>query len=147
MISKTHIGRQFAPFHVDVEAGRLRFFAKAIGETNPLYVDLKSAQSAGYANIPAPPTFLFSLELEGCDPMQWLIEFGAEPARILHGEQSFEYFAPVCAGDRLTFNASITDIYDKKNGAMTFIQRQTHVTNQQGQHVANINATLVHRNG
>ena len=44
--------------------GRLRFFAKAIGETDPVYTDDAAARDAGYPDLPAPPTFLFAAELD-----------------------------------------------------------------------------------
>ena len=46
MLDHSHIGHEFTPFNVDVEKGRLTFFAKAIGETNPVYTD-ESAAHAG----------------------------------------------------------------------------------------------------
>jgi len=33
---------------------RLKFFAKAIGETNPIYTDEAAALEAGYRALPAP---------------------------------------------------------------------------------------------
>ena len=51
MIDKKHIGKTFPSHTVEVEKGRLRFFAKAIGETNPVYFDEISAQAAGYPSL------------------------------------------------------------------------------------------------
>ncbi|MBI3284361.1 MAG: MaoC family dehydratase N-terminal domain-containing protein [Burkholderiales bacterium] len=147
MISKEHIGRVFAAHTVQVEAGRLRFFAKAIGETDPVYTDVKAAQAAGYRDLPAPPTFLFCLEMEQDDPLAWLQTIGADLGRILHGEQSFNYYLPVCAGDSLRFETQISDIYDKKGGALEFVVRKTRVTNQHGEHVADLSGSVVQRNG
>lgn len=39
MIDRRHIGRILPACEVDVERSRLRFFAKAIGEANPIYTD------------------------------------------------------------------------------------------------------------
>ena len=147
MLDKNLIGTVLPPHTVALEAGRLRFFAKAIGETNPVYLDEAAAQAAGYASLPAPPTFLFCLEMEQPDPLAWLKVIGADLSRILHGEQSFRYFLPVCAGDQLTFQTSISDIYDKKGGALEFVVRQTRVSNQRGEHVADLIGSVVQRNG
>lgn len=146
MIDHQHIGRRFAPTTADVEKGRLRFFAKAIGETDPVYTDEAAAQAAGYASLPVPPTFLFSLEMEKPDPFAWLGEVGMDIARILHGEQSFTYHRPACAGDTLRFASHIEDIYEKKGGALSFVVKTTQVTNQRGEHVAELRACIVHRN-
>ena len=32
--------------------------------------------------------------------------------KILHGSESFKYHKAICAGDRITFETKITDIYD-----------------------------------
>ena len=63
MIDKKHIGKVIPAFRTVAEAGRLRFFAKATGETNPVYFDESAARDAGHPDLPLPPTFLFSLEL------------------------------------------------------------------------------------
>ena len=65
---------------------------------------------------------------------------------MLHGEQRFDYFAPVVIGDVLTFRPRVTSVTDKKGGAMTLIVVDTKVTNQNGIHVADISRTVVIRN-
>jgi acyl dehydratase len=146
MIDKSHIGKTFPGHSVVVEAGRLRFFAEAIGETNPVYVDEAAAQEAGYPSLPVPPTFLFGLEMERPNALAWVREIGMNLARILHGEQTFTYHRPACAGDVLTFDTCISDIYDKKNGALEFVVKQSRVSNQHGEHVADLKTVLVQRN-
>ena len=64
MIDKKWIGHALPPSEMALDRSRLRFFAKAIGETAPEYTDVQAAQSAGYADLPAPPTFLFGAELD-----------------------------------------------------------------------------------
>ena len=64
MIDKKFIGHQLPPSVLMVDRTRLQFFAKAIGETDPIYTDLAAAQAAGYPDLPAPPTFLFAAELD-----------------------------------------------------------------------------------
>jgi len=102
MIDKSWIGKNTCQLEVEVEKGQLRFFAKAVGETNPIYTDELAAQAAGYRSLPAPPTFLFSLKLAQPNPLARYLEMGIDLARLLHGSQLFEYFAPICAGDRIS---------------------------------------------
>ena len=146
MISKQFIGKSLPAFRTVAEAGRLRFFAKAIGETNPVYFDESAARDAGHPNLPLPPTFLFSLEFEQPDT-SWRDEVGIELPRILHGEQQFTYHRLAYAGDVLQFESRIADIYDKKGGALEFVVRETRVTNQKGEHVADLRSVIVQRNG
>ena len=144
-VDPAFIGKEFPPTSLTVDAGRLRFFAKAIGETDPIYFDASAARDAGHPNLPLPPTFLFSLEFE--QPSSgWRQEIGIVPSRILHGEQQFSYHRMAYAGDTLQYESRLTDIYDKKNGALDFIVRETRVTNQNGEHVADLRSIIVQRN-
>lgn len=146
MIDKKHIGRTLPAFRAVAEAGRLRFFAKAIGETNPLYYDESAARDAGHPGVPLPPTFLFTLEFEQPD-VSWRDDIGIELPCILHGEQQFTYHRMAYAGDTLLFESRIADIYDKKGGALEFVVRETRVTNQLGEHIADLRSVIVQRNG
>ena len=146
MIDKKHIGKHLATFQATAEAGQLRFFAKAIGETNPISLDESAARDAGHPGIPLPPTFLFSLEFLILSNA-WRDELGIVPSRILHGEETFSYHRMAYAGDTLQFEMRIVDIYDKKGGALEFVVRESRVTNQRGEHVADLRSVLVHRNG
>lgn len=147
MIDRRHIGHALPAFTVPVEAGRLRFFAKATGNDDPVYVDEAAARDAGYSSLPVPPTFLFCLEMESPDPAALRTLLGIDYRRILHGEQRFRYHAMACAGDKLRFEPRIADIYDKKGGALEFVRRETKVTNQHGALVAELTCLTVVRNG
>lgn len=145
MTDKNLIGHQLGTFSADVEKGRLRFFAKATGETNPVYTDEAAARAAGHKALPAPPTFLFCLAGEGLDRTQLLKMLNWDLGRILHAEQSFDYHKMAYAGDVLTFDSRISDIYEKKGGALQFMVQETRVTNQDGEHIADVRCSLVQR--
>ena len=146
MISREFIGLRMPAFTVDVEQGRLRFFAKATGQTDPVYTDEAAARAAGHPALPVPPTFLFCLEMDAPDPAALRNRLGIDIAKILHGEQRFRYHRMAFAGDRLTFEQRVADLYDKKGGALEFMVRETRVTNQRGEHVADLVGTTVIRN-
>jgi hypothetical protein len=131
---------------VEVERGALRFFARATGETRKEYVDPGAAREAGYRDLPVPPTYFFSLELQGPEPFAFLDALGVPMTRILHGEQSFEYVKDACAGDRLTLTPRIVDVVSKKGGAMELVTKQTTVTDADGAVVARLDSVLVVRN-
>jgi acyl dehydratase len=147
MLDRSKIGHEFTTFSADVEKGRLKFFAKAIGETNPIYTDEAAARDAGYASLPAPPTFAMVLDMEGPENMPVLELLDIDIAKILHGSQEFEYFAPICAGDVITVTSRIADMFDKKGGALEFVVSENTYTNQNGQLAAKATSTLVVRNG
>lgn len=140
------IGKQLPPVTMAVDAGRLRFFAKAIGETNPVFTDLQTAHTAGHRNLPVPPTFLFGIELESPDPFEWLAGLGVDLRRVLHGEQSFTYHCQAVAGDVLTATPRIANVYNKKGGALEFIEKTSMVTQENGDLVAELKSVIVVRN-
>jgi len=69
------------------EAGRLRFFAQAVGNTDPAYL----GESAGYRGLSPPPSFLFCLNNEKPNPLQWIDELGLDLGRVLRGERLFVF--------------------------------------------------------
>ena len=144
-LDRSVIGYKSAGLVVDVERGRLRFFAKATGQADPVYSDLEVARAAGHRDLPVPPTFLACLSLDAPSPSDYLDKLGIDPVTILHGEQAFEYLAPVYAGDTVTFSTVISDIYEKKGGALEFIVRTTDVT-RDGEPVARMTMSAVVRN-
>ena len=146
MIDRKWIGHQLDATEFTIERGRLRFFAKAIGDTNPVSSDLSAARDAGYADLPAPPTFLFSAELDSGVTFSMLTTLGVDIAKILHGEQCFRYFRDVVAGDTVTVRSHIADIYDKKGGALQFVVKQSEVVNQRAEKVAEMRSVIVVRN-
>ena len=146
MADKSLIGRSLGVTTSVVEAGRLRFFAKAIGETDPVYTDEAAARAAGHRALPVPPTFLLCLESEGRNP-QAIVEniMGFDLGRILHAEQTFSYHRMAYAGDLLTFDTRIVDVYEKKGGALQFVVQETRISNQDGEHIADLRSSLVQR--
>lgn len=122
-IDTTAVGTTLRPVDMLVERGRLRLFCTAIGETDPVYTDVSAARAAGHRDLPVPPTFLCAVQHERDDPFDWLRAIGGDLERVLHGEQSFTYHAMAYAGDYLTMSSTISDIYQRKGGALTFIVR------------------------
>jgi len=130
---------------VEVERGRLRFFAEAIGETDPIYRDLDAARASGHPDLPVPPTFFFSLGLEGADPFGYLDELGIDLGRVLHGEQSFDYFTTAHAGDVLTLTERFVDVSSKRGGALEFLTKVTDIS-RDDEPVARATSVVVIRN-
>lgn len=145
MIDKQWIGHELPVAVLPIEAGRLKFFAQVTGETDPVYLDEAAACAAGHAALPAPPTFLFAAELD-TGGLAYLLQTLQVPLEsVLHGEQGFTYHHPVYAGDTITVRPRITDIVDKKNGALEFITKTATAHNQHGQLVAELRSVVVVR--
>lgn len=146
MIDRKWIGRVSAPSVLPIERTRVQFFAKVIGETNPIYTDPAAAQAAGYRDVVAPPTFIFAAEMDSGELEKMVQELGIPLARMLHGEQEFRYFKPVCAGDVVTVQSTVADIFEKKGGALEFVNITASAVDQDGERVAELRSVLVCRN-
>lgn len=146
MIDRRWIGHEYPASVLPLERTRLRFFAEAIGETAPVYTDSAAARAAGYADVPAPPTFLFAAELDSGVVDRLLADLQIPVARLLHGEQGFTYHRAACAGDTITVSSRITDIYEKKGGALEFVVKTSRALNQREELVAELRTVLVCRN-
>ncbi|MEV6643213.1 MaoC family dehydratase N-terminal domain-containing protein [Amycolatopsis sp. NPDC051371] len=144
-IDKVHIGRETGTQTLLVSHSRLRLFAKATGQTDPVYTDLDAAKAAGHPDLPVPPTFFFAVSLETADPFTWLTDLGVDLRTVLHGEQEFGYHRVAHAGDELTATARITDVYAKRGGALEFLVTATSITDQHGLPVADAIGTTVIR--
>jgi acyl dehydratase len=147
MVDASIIGLTLPATRARVEPGRLRFFLDTLGETNPVYRDDAAAKAAGFADRPIPPTYLFCLEMiDSKDPFALLKALKVDIGRLLHGEQKFVYRAPIHVDDELTCQSSVTDVQQKKGGALTLVDVTTRVTNQRGEPVADCVSVVVVRN-
>jgi acyl dehydratase len=146
MFDRSVIGHQFPPYQVPIEAGRIRQFAEAVGETADVYSDEVAARRAGYPSLLAPPTFLTVCDLCSPTPLPVVEFLHIDLRRLLHGEQSFTYFASICAGDVISVEQTIVDIFSKKNGALDFAVYETNYVNQRNVTVATASTTLIVRN-
>ena len=125
MIDRSHIGFTTEPSTAVIESWRVQLFCQAIGETDPVYWDLNVAQAAGHRACPVPPTFLKAMEGEHFSSAALLKQLAVPLRGVLHAEQSFEHLAPLYVGDAVEINRTVSDIAEKKQGALTFITVDT----------------------
>lgn len=147
MLSTTILGKTYEPFTFEVEKGRIGFFARAIGETDPVYFDQAAAKEAGYRNIPAPLTFPFTIAMEANQPFLVLEDLGVDKTRSMHGEQGFTYHRDICAGDTISGQQRVVEMFEKKGGALQFIVTETQLKNQHQQPVCDLKTVIIVRNG
>jgi len=147
MFDQALVGKEYPCFAMEVEKGRLRLFAQAIGETDPVYLDEQAARAAGYRSLPAPPTFPFTIAMEANQPLLVLDDLGVDKTRSVHGEQSFTYYRDICAGDTITGRQRVAEMFEKKGGALLFITTETRLTNQNDEPVCDLRTVIVVRNG
>ena len=123
-------GKEYPPFAVTVERGKIKEFARAIGDLSPFYLDDAVGRASEWGDIIAPPTFPVTFRDESADTGALLRDLGVDVSRLLHGEQEFEHFKPIQPGQTFLVRTRITDIYEKsgKSGPMAFVARESTVT-------------------
>ena len=129
-VNKDVKGKEYPPFTVTVERGKIKEFARAIGDPSPFYLDDAVGRASQWGDIVAPPTFPITFRDENADTGVMLRDLGVDISRILHGEQEFEHFKPIRPGETYLCRSRVTDIYEKagRSGAMAFVVREMTVT-------------------
>ncbi len=128
---RARIGAAGPPAHVAVEAGHLKRFAEAVGDSNPRWLS------------EAPPTFLVAL----APPAAHLPEAEEYGKGWLNGGNRFEYIEPVKVGDRITATGKVVEVYEKtgSSGSLLFIIFENEYVNQEGRTVARLRGTAIRR--
>ena len=106
------IGKTYQPFEYELGTEKIREYARAVGEDNPVYFDRAAAREAGFRDVAAPPMFAVvyswgAVALPAVDP-----EVDLNFAMLVHGGQEFEWGEPVCSGDLISTVASVKDIHE-----------------------------------
>jgi len=127
-------GKTYEPKTYAVGREKVREYANAVGETNPVHLDVDAARAAGYADVVAPPMFAVVYSAPAMAPAVLDPEVGIDLAMMVHGGQEFAWAEPVVAGDEITTTASVKDISER--GGKGFYVFETVSTNQDGDTVA-----------
>jgi acyl dehydratase len=127
------IGKTFPPVTYAVGREKIREYAYAVGETDPLYLDLEAARAAGYADLVAPPMFAVVYAGRALWPALFDPEVGIDFAKMLHAGQEFGWGPLVIAGDEITTTATVKDISERQG--MGFYELETVSCNQRGETV------------
>jgi acyl dehydratase len=144
-INRDFIGHTFPPSAAyEVSRVKIREFADAIGDPNPVYRDRDAAKASGHPDVVAPPTFpiVFSLGDVGVLTSP---ELGINYAMVVHGEQRFVYERPLYAGDTVVCEATITDI--RAAGRNELMTVETEVKTVGGEHICTAYNSLIERGG
>jgi len=144
-VDESKKGKTYPPFEYEVGREKIREYAFAVGEHNPVHHDREAAKSAGYRNVVAPPMFAVVYSTGSVAPAILDPEVGINFARMLHGSQEFEWGEPVCAGDTITTETTIEDLYERTG--MEFFVFKSVSKNQDGQEVVRGTWTNIVRGG
>jgi acyl dehydratase len=127
------VGKSWPPTTYAVGREKIREFALATGETDPLCLDLDAARAAGHADLVAPPMFAVVYGMPALAPAMFDPEVGIDFARLVHGGQEFSWGELVVAGDEITTTATLTDVSER--GGNGFYVFETRSVNDRGDEV------------
>ena len=128
------VGKTYPETVYAVGREKIREYAYAVGEADPLYLDVQAARAAGHADVVAPPMFAVVYSAPAMAPGMFDPEVGINFAMMVHGGQEFEWGPLVVAGDEITTSASVKSI-SESNG-MGFYVFETVSRNGNGEQVA-----------
>ncbi len=137
------IGKTFPAVTYAVGREKVREYAQAVGETNPLYLDVDAARAAGHADVVAPP--MFAAVYAGTAVFPAIMESGLDFSRMVHGAQEFTWHEPVVAGDEITTEVEVADISER--GGVGFFVFESRSDNQDGERVCTGTWTCIVRGG
>ncbi len=152
---KSWIGRE-AHYPAREELGRasIRYFALALGDDNPLYVDDRYAREAGYPSVIAPPTLIVEscqyahrpADEEGYIGHEWHLPVAN--CRMIRAGNEYEFVRPVLPEDRLSVAWKLEDIVERsssRGGTQLFVTSVARYYDAQNALVATNRETLVYQ--
>src|SRR6266704_4918020 len=100
-VKTSAVGKSYPPSMYLVGREKVREYALAVGETDPVYLDVEAARAAGYADVVAPPMFAVVYSAPAVGPLIFDPEIELNFAMMVHGGQEFVWDSPVVAGDEI----------------------------------------------
>lgn len=143
-LDPSFIGRHYPPkVPYQVSREKVREFALAVGEANPICHDVEQAQQQGYPDLVAPPTFPIVIAMRESRQVINDPALGLDYSRVVHGEQRFTYSRPIHAGDQLLTTVTIDNI--RSAAGNDLITTKSDLVTVDGEHVVTALCTLVSR--
>ncbi len=130
-ISTKAVGKAYPPVVYAVGREKIREYANAVGESNPIHVDLEVARAAGYRDLVAPPMFAVVYAAPSVAAALLHPEVALDFAMMVHGSQEFRWGPVVVAGDEITTTTTVKDISDR--AGMAFYVFESVSENQDGE--------------
>jgi acyl dehydratase len=143
-VDQSYKGRVYPPTQpYEVGREKIREFADAINDPNPVYRDAAVAQELGHPDVIAPPTFPIILTLKAGHQVITDPDFGIDYSRVVHGEQRFVHHRPVRAGDVLQVIVTVDDI--RTAAGNDIVTTRSEVSTVDGDPVVTATSTIVAR--
>lgn len=115
------VGKTYPPLVYAVGREKVREYARAVGETDPLHLDVEAARAAGHEDVVAPPMFAVVYAMPAVAAGMFDPEVGIDFARLVHAGQDFTWGPLVVAGDEISTAVSVKDVSERRgSGFFTF---------------------------
>ncbi len=143
-LNQEYIGRAYPPGDpYEVSREKIREFADAISDPNPVYRDPSAARALGHADVIAPPTFAIIVSMRASAAAILDPELGLDYSRVVHGEQRFVFARPIRAADRLVATLTIESI--RTVAGNDILGTRAEIATEDGEPVVTAFATIVSR--
>ena len=128
MILHQFVGEKSGTYHEKIDAETVASFRKVVGASGD----------------DVPPTYITRLrqgEFAICERLRIPL------SRVLHGEQTYEYLAPLRVGMSLEFETKISNAFEKKGASahLSFFILETEVRDESKTRVALVKTTFIVR--
>jgi acyl dehydratase len=145
-LDQSFVGRKYPPTPAyEVGREKIREFADAIGDPNPVYRDPEAARALGHPDVVAPPTFPIVISMPAADQVVYDPALGLDWSRVVHGDQRFTHERPMRPGDRVVAVVTVETI--KSFAGNDMITLMTEMSTADGELITTARALLVARAG
>src|SRR4051812_35109669 len=114
-VNAAAVGKRYPATTYAVCREKVKEYALAVYETEPLHLDHHAARKAGHADVVAPPMFCVVYAAPAMAPVIFDPEVGMNFAMMVHGGQEFRWGPLVVAGDEIQTEVSVQSI-DERDG-------------------------------
>lgn len=143
-INQDFVGRALPPGKpYEVSREKIREFANSVGDDNPAYTSRDAANSLGYDDVIAPPTFAIVVAMQLHHAVVRNPELGLDYSRVVHGEQRFVHHRAIRAGDVLVGTPSVDNIQSRAGNDM--LTWSADIATVDGEPVCRVTSMLVAR--
>jgi hydroxyacyl-ACP dehydratase HTD2-like protein with hotdog domain len=149
--------REFPQFEFTVTERDIARFAHAIDATDSIHFDQEAAKTAGFDDVVAPALFPYVIRMHAYNLVgRSHLEPDGSPSadvppletrRAMAGETAIEIGEPIVAGDVITVEKRLLDLYEKegRSGPLVFVKMEFVFRNQDGEMVAREQFTRIYR--
>lgn len=137
-------GRRY-PAQEPYQVGRekIREFARAVKATHPAHFDVAAAESLGYSDLVAPPTFAVIVAQRADAQLIQDSDAGIDFTRVVHADQRFTHHRPIVAGDELVAELHVDTVRAMGGGAL--VTTRSEISTIEGEKVATAVSSILVR--